>query len=67
MTGVQTCALPISVVLLTDLSARIESANGKLASMNGARGDVFWTDGYIKHRGANIGTRPSDLIIVELK
>lgn len=56
-----------AVVLLSDLSARIESANGKLASMNGALGDVFWTDGPIKHRGANIGTRPSDLIIVELK
>ena len=56
-----------AVVLLTDLSARIESANGKLASMNGARGDVFWTDGYIRHRGSNLGNRPSDMIIVEVK
>ena len=35
--------------------------------MNGAPGDVFWSDGYIKHRGTNLGTQPSDLIIVELK
>ena len=32
-----------AVVLLSDLSARLESANGKFASMNGAPGDVFWT------------------------
>ncbi len=56
-----------AVVLLSDLSARIEGANGTFASMNGAPGDVFWSDGYIKHRGLNIGNRPSDLIIVEVK
>jgi oxalate decarboxylase/phosphoglucose isomerase-like protein (cupin superfamily) len=56
-----------AVVLLSDLSARIESANGKLASLSGAPGDVFWTDGYIKHRGSNIGVRPMEMIIVELK
>ncbi len=56
-----------AVVLLSDLSARLESANGKLASMNGAPGDVFWTDGHIKHRGSNLGSRPADLIIVEVK
>jgi uncharacterized RmlC-like cupin family protein len=56
-----------AVVLLSDLSARIESANGQLVSMNGAPGDVFWTDGYIRHRASNIGNRPSDLIIVEVK
>jgi len=56
-----------AVVLLSDLSARLESANGKLASMNGAPGDVFWTDGHIKHRGSNLGSRPADLIVVEVK
>jgi uncharacterized RmlC-like cupin family protein len=56
-----------AVVLLSDLSARIEAANGTFASMNGAPGDVFWSDGYIKHRGLNIGNRPSELIIVEVK
>ena len=56
-----------AVVLLSDLSARLEFANGKFASMNGAPGDVFWTDGHIKHRGSNLGSRPADLIIVEVK
>ena len=56
-----------AVVLLSELSARIESADGKLTTMNGAPGDAFWTDGYIKHRASNLGTRPSDLIVVELK
>jgi uncharacterized RmlC-like cupin family protein len=56
-----------AAVLLSDLSARIESANGKFSSMNGAPGDVFWTDGYVKHRGLNIGNRASDMVIVELK
>ena len=56
-----------AVVLLSDVSARIESANGTITSMNGAPGDAFWANGYIKHRGANIGTRPSEVIIVEVK
>jgi uncharacterized RmlC-like cupin family protein len=56
-----------AVVLLSPLSARIESAGGAVAPMNGAPGDVFWIDGYIKHRGSNLGTRPSDMIVVELK
>jgi uncharacterized RmlC-like cupin family protein len=55
-----------AVILLAPLSARIESANFKLASMNGTRGDVFWTDGYIRHRATNLGAGPSDLIIVEV-
>jgi len=56
-----------AVVLLSDVSARIENANGTFSTMNGAPGDAFWSNGYIKHRGANIGTRPADMIIVELK
>jgi uncharacterized RmlC-like cupin family protein len=56
-----------AAVLLSDLSARLESANGRLVSMNGAPGDVFWTDGYIRHRSSNLGSRPADVIIVELK
>ena len=56
-----------AVILLAPLSARIESANGKLASMNGDRGDAFWTDGYIRHRASNLGAGPSDLIIGEGK
>ena len=56
-----------AVVLLSDLSARVESANGKLSSMNGAPGDAFWADGYIRHRATNLGTHPSEVIIVEVK
>ena len=57
----------ILVLPSAELSARIESAKGELASMNGAPGDVFWTDGYIRHRASNLGSRPADLIVVELK
>ncbi len=56
-----------AVVLLSDVSARIENANGTFNTMNGAPGDAFWTNGYIKHRAANIGTRSADMIIIEVK
>jgi uncharacterized RmlC-like cupin family protein len=56
-----------AVVLLAPLAARVEAANGQTSPMSGARGDSFWTDGYIKHRASNIGSRPSDLIIIEVK
>ncbi len=56
-----------AVVLLAPLAARIETANGKISPMSGARGDAFWNDGYLKHRASNIGSRPSDLIVVEVK
>ncbi len=56
-----------AVVLLAPLSARIEAASGAVSPMSGSPGDVFWTDGYIKHRASNLGNRPSDLIIVEVK
>jgi quercetin dioxygenase-like cupin family protein len=56
-----------AVVLLGPLAARLEAANGQASPMSGARGDVFWTDGYIKHRGSNIGSRASEMIIVEVK
>ena len=56
-----------AVVLLGPLAARLEAANGQASPMSGSRGDVFWTDGYIKHRGSNIGSRPSEMIIVEVK
>jgi len=56
-----------AVVLLSDLSARLESANGKFASMNGAPGDVFGPTAISSIAGSNIGNRPSDIILVELK
>jgi len=56
-----------AVVLLTDVSARLESENGKFSTLNGAPGDAFWTDGYIKHRGVNIGSAQAEMIVVEVK
>ena len=56
-----------AVVLLSDVSARLESANGKFSTLNGAPGDAFWTDGYIKHRGMNVGTAQAEMIVVEVK
>ena len=35
--------------------------------MSGARGDTFWTGGYIKHRASNIGSRAYEMIVVEVK
>jgi len=54
------------VVLLTPLAARVEAANGDFSPMSGAPGDTFWRDGRIKHRGANIGTRSSEMVLVEI-
>jgi hypothetical protein len=56
-----------AVVLLSPLAARIEPASGQASPMSGARGDSFWTGGYIKHRASNIGSRPSEIIVVEVK
>jgi quercetin dioxygenase-like cupin family protein len=56
-----------AVVLMAPLAARMEAANGQTSPMSGAAGDSFWTDGYIKHRASNIGARPSDLIVIEVK
>jgi quercetin dioxygenase-like cupin family protein len=56
-----------AVVLLSPLAARVEAANGDVSPMNGAAGDAFWRDGAVKHRGSNIGSRPAELVIVEVK
>jgi len=57
-----------AVVLLTPVSARVETTNGQSSAMNGAPGDALWRDGPVKqHRGVNLGTRASEMIIVEVK
>jgi quercetin dioxygenase-like cupin family protein len=56
-----------AVVLLTPVSARIEPAKGQSAPMVGGPGDVFWSDGAVKHRGVNLGTRPSEIVVIEVK
>jgi hypothetical protein len=56
-----------AVVLLAPLAARVEEANGDTSPMNGAAGEAFWREGAVKHRGSNIGSRPSEMVIVEVK
>jgi quercetin dioxygenase-like cupin family protein len=56
-----------AVVLLTPVAARIDLANGQAMPMNGGPGDVFWSDGAVKHRGSNIGHKPVEIVVVEVK
>jgi uncharacterized RmlC-like cupin family protein len=56
-----------AIVLLAPLAARVEEANGEVSPMNGAAGDALWRQGAVKHRGSNIGARPSEMVIVEVK
>jgi quercetin dioxygenase-like cupin family protein len=57
-----------AVVLLSPVAARVEAANGDASPMNGGVGDAFWRDGAVKqHRGMNIGSRPAEMVIVEVK
>ena len=54
-------------VLLTPLAARIEYQKKQSTPMNGSPGDVFWSDGAVRHRGTNLGSRPSQIVVVEVK
>jgi quercetin dioxygenase-like cupin family protein len=55
-------------VLLTPLAARVDYKGKKQsAPMNGGPGDVFWSAGTIVHRTSNLGTRPAEIIVVEVK
>jgi quercetin dioxygenase-like cupin family protein len=56
-----------AVVMLTPVAARVEAANGEAQPMNGAAGDALWREGAVKHRGMNIGSRPAEMVIVEVK
>jgi hypothetical protein len=56
-----------AVVLLTDFAARIESGDGSTAPLAGARGDVFWTSGAIKHRAKVGGSQNAEMVVVEVK
>jgi quercetin dioxygenase-like cupin family protein len=56
-----------AIVLLTPLAARMEVAKRQPSPMNGGPGDVFWSDGSFRHRGSNIGHRPSEFVVVEVK
>jgi len=56
-----------AVVLLTPVAARVEALNGEASPMNGAAGDAFWREGPVRHRGVNIGSKPAEMVIVEVK
>ncbi|HTS64280.1 MAG TPA: hypothetical protein VMH28_19795 [Candidatus Acidoferrales bacterium] len=56
-----------AVVLLAPIAARVEEANREASPMNGAAGEVFWREGGAKHRGTNIGSRESEMVLVEVK
>jgi quercetin dioxygenase-like cupin family protein len=54
-------------VLLTPLSARLEQAKKQSAPMTGGPGDVFWSEGSVRHRSSNLGVRPAEVVVVEVK
>jgi uncharacterized RmlC-like cupin family protein len=35
--------------------------------MNGGPGDVFWSEGLVRHRATNLGSRPAQIVVVEVK
>jgi uncharacterized RmlC-like cupin family protein len=54
-------------VLLSPLAARMEFPKKQATPMNGGPGDVFWNEGTVKHRGTNLGSRPAEVVVVEVK
>jgi quercetin dioxygenase-like cupin family protein len=56
-----------AIVPLTPIAARIEPAKGQASPLNGGPGDVFWSEGPVRHRGSNIGSRPLEMVVVEVK
>ena len=54
-------------VALTPLAARLEIQKKQSTPMNGAPGDVFWSEGVLRHRSTNLGSRPAEVVVVEVK
>ena len=55
------------VVLLAEADASVVTADGATGAMKGARGDVFWRAGAVKHAGTNRGKSKLDMVMVEVK
>ena len=55
------------VVALTPLAARVEYRKRQSTAMNGGPGDVFWSEGPVTHRATNLGNRPAEVVVVEIK
>jgi quercetin dioxygenase-like cupin family protein len=56
-----------AAVLLTPLAARLEFQKKQSNPMNGGPGDVFWSDGVVRHRASNLGSRAAQIVVVEVK
>jgi len=54
-------------VLLTPLAARMEVQKRQSSPMNGGPGDVFWSEGGVKHRSSNLGHKAAEVVVVEVK
>jgi oxalate decarboxylase/phosphoglucose isomerase-like protein (cupin superfamily) len=55
------------VVLLTDIDAKVKSANGEASGLQDKAGEVHWTAGSSTHAGTNAGAKRFDMILVEVK
>jgi hypothetical protein len=54
-------------VLLTPLAARLDIQKKQSKPMNGGLADVFWSEGVMRHRATNLGNRPAQVVVVEVK
>lgn len=56
------------VVLLTDIQASVVTPGaGTPSPFNGKAGEVRWSAGAVTHQGTNNGSKPFDMILVEVK
>jgi hypothetical protein len=57
-----------AAVLLSPLAARVDfKGKNQSTPMNGGAGDVFWSNGTIRHRASNLGTKAAEIVVVEVK
>jgi len=57
-----------AAVLLTPMAARVDNGKRRQPSpINGGPGDVLWSDGTIQHRTTNLGHKPTEIVVVEVK
>jgi hypothetical protein len=55
------------VVLLSDIQAKVVSADGPMSEMVDKAGEIHWTGGPSRHAGTNAGPRRFDMILIEVK
>jgi len=54
-------------IFLTDIDERIKNVDGTTSELRGVAGDARWTDGPATHSTTNLGSKKSEVIIVEVK